>query len=156
MLKCPVNCFAQVSRLKSEILFIIKKDIENMGNNTTNAIDLFMYPSWSAGLHTKGAWRRKRASGRREFLKERKAVVIIYSSHKNALITPACIEDSLNRIENQPRRKRKQRPYHRFHYMFNKIEKQNLERTLYRLWKTYQEQSADNMHASAYVCLSSA
>ena len=44
----------------------------------------------------------------------------------------------------------------RFHYMFNKIEKQNLEGTLYRLWKTYQEQSADNMDASAYVCLSSA
>ena len=44
----------------------------------------------------------------------------------------------------------------RFHYMFNKIEKQNLERTLYRLWKKYQEQPADNMHASAYVCLSSA
>ena len=44
----------------------------------------------------------------------------------------------------------------RFHYMFNKIEKQNLERTLYRLWKRYQEQPADNMNASAHVCLSSA
>ena len=44
----------------------------------------------------------------------------------------------------------------RFHYMFNKIEKQNLERTLYRLWKTFQEQTADNMDTSAYVCLSSA
>ena len=44
----------------------------------------------------------------------------------------------------------------RFHYMFNKIEKQNLERTLYRLWKTFQEQTADNIDTSAYVCLSSA
>ena len=44
----------------------------------------------------------------------------------------------------------------RFHYMFNKIEKQNLEGTLYQLWKTYQEKPADNMHANAYVCLSSA
>ena len=51
MLKCLMNCFAQVSRLNSGILFITKKkNIENTGENTVVQSSSVS----SAGLHTKG------------------------------------------------------------------------------------------------------